>query len=654
MALVVAPVATPILSKSEILDLAVRRQREFRARDALYDVLGLYYYGRDLSDQTVNVLAMNSQGRPLLRDLERYKEASRIYSSQRLAPIVDDYQALVGRMPSTRVEPPDSSTAGEAKAELLTKYLISTQELSDMDRQQAEAGFHMPAYGDACYLLEVDSTLRRVVWSVVDPRSAFPSFYRGYKRYQVADLIVRTIDDPDSIKRTYGFMPRTADKNDCTVTIYTSQYQRTVVVGVDRAVVGPHVEWNLPFCPAQWVFNKVNGAFGQSDIAQSLGQQDFMDFAYNILIDGLVRNVYGTIISIRNPQQTGQEPIVLGPNPPPIYVEENGGVTATQVGGDIAPAMQMIQQTIGDINASTGTSQVRQEGQMHGSIQTGRAIHAAQGPQSTRIDLKQENLGASIRRLNAMTLEMQEKAPHLGTREIEIWGRYKGRSFTEKLSGKDIDGWYRNTVMWDALIGLNLQQREQIATQGVISGLWDDFRARELVGVEDPIGMRDRVKAMKLYQAEVEAEVQRTMQGAMGGQPPAGGQGAPGGGAPSSLGGPGGQAQPPSGPPQIMRPPGLAQLGANGQPPGLPTGVPQGISRKAVESTLAAVADKLKGTVWAVGELALTGQSLRPQLIVSDWKDQPLVMQSLKPLIPTVKVNAGQEKDLPEGAVRVA
>ena len=672
MAVAQLEVPAKILSAKEILALADKRMQKYAARDALYEVLNLYYYGKGLSEGSQKVLAANSVGRPLLRDLERYKDGAQVYSAQRLAPIVDDYQALIGQMPNSRVEPPDSSEAGETKADLATKYLISTHEISDMVHQQADAGFHLPAFGDACYILEIDSDLRRVVWSVVHPLTAFPEFHRGYKRFQVADLIIRTIAEPEQLRRDYGITVNSESGRDCAVTTYISAYQRTIVVGTPPFEVVKHAEWDLGFCPAQWVYNKVNGAFGQSDIGQSLAQQDFMDFAYNILIDGLVRNVYGNIISIRNPQNTGDTPIVLGPNMPPVLLQDDGAVMVTQVGGNIQPAMEMINQTIGDINAATGTSQVRQEGQMHGSIQTGRAIQSAQGPQGTRIDLKQANLGAAVRSLNAMTIEMQVNAPWggstLGKQKFEMFGRFKGKSFGEKITGADLKWenacWTRNTVTWDSMVGMNIQQKEMVATQLILSKLTDDIYARELMGIDDPIGMRERITAMNIALAKEQAEVQSIMQGGAGGAQPGSpgwsmgpsgptvnippGQGGAPGTQPSASSS--GQTGAPPSPQPIFRPPALAAQA----PAGLPTGVPMGVSRKAIETALLAVADKLKGAVFAIGELATNGQTMTPKLLISDHRDQSLVLQTLKPLAANIKVEAQGQKDIPDGAVRVA
>src|SRR5213079_1273280 len=107
----------------------------FAERDLLYETFQRYYRGKQGMGGP-SVQGSNSQGRPILRLSETKANDERAFSTQRLAPIIDDSQALLGRMPASRVEPPDQSEQGTTKAELLSKYLISTHELSRMDRQQ--------------------------------------------------------------------------------------------------------------------------------------------------------------------------------------------------------------------------------------------------------------------------------------------------------------------------------------------------------------------------------------------------------------------------------------------------------------------------------------------------------------------------------------
>src|SRR5438309_9896348 len=192
-----------VISPDEIIDLLAERQRQYKVRDGLYELFNTYYRGQQGMKGKPSVMAANSQGRPLMRVGEQATK-ERVFTSQRLAPIVDDNQALLGRMPATRVEPPDQSQPGLARGELLTKYLISTYELSSMDRQQAEMGYYLPCLGDGCYVLEVEPDLRRVVWTVVDPSTAYPSFMSGYRRYDVLDLIIHYLIDPYAARARWG------------------------------------------------------------------------------------------------------------------------------------------------------------------------------------------------------------------------------------------------------------------------------------------------------------------------------------------------------------------------------------------------------------------------------------------------------------------
>lgn len=637
-----------ILNGDEIIELARKRRKQYQKRNTLYDLYSLYYFGDHPSNDSIEILAMNSQGRPLLRDLERMKGSGTVYSTQRLAPIIEDYQALVGRMPQVRMEPPDPEPSGEEWAETWTKYLISTFEISDMIRQQQDGGFHLSAFGDECILLEPDGDrhspyYKRVVWEVVDPRSAMPEFYRGHRRQQVRDLIIQRPEEYETILATYGIRPKSDEETDRMVTIYISQHQRSVVVGTDAWRMPIHTDWNLTFCPAIWVFNKINGKMAQSDIAHSLAHQDAQDYISNVMMDGIVRAIYGTIIAIKDPANVSTQTWTWGPNPAPIITQSTGGVQVAQANADLTPALQLLQQVQGDLNAAAGTSQVRQEGQMHGSIQTGRAIHAAQGPQGTRIDLRQENLGAGIRNAVAMTLEMQEKAPDLQG-EFEIFGRYKGKSFREVVNTKDIDGWYRARVTWDTLVGMNAQQRLQVAYEGKVAKIYGNVTAMEMAGVEDPLGEIERIEQDEIRQAEHQARVQ----GIMGGQQPvpSGGAAAPAGpGGPPPQGGAGPQAAAP--PRMLARPEGMGQFGQPG-PQSL------GVALKEVEALVGLIASKLKGTVWAIGDLATQGSSMQPKLLVSDWRDQPLVMQALKEKAPGLSVKAKPEDEMPREAVRVA
>jgi hypothetical protein len=637
------------LSAKEILDLADRRRFALADRDRAYEVYSAYYFGEQAGMGSPAVRAMNTQGRPLMRDLENSNVAMQTeYRSNRLMPVVDDAQALLGRMPNTRVPPPDSSDAAIAKADKETKYVISTQDLSNMDDQQEEVGWFLPCLGDAMYMLDVEPKLRRVVWQTVDPRCAYPAFKLGYQRYDMLDVILCEEVDPYEARARFGsdiIDPRN-ESAWIPITIYISQFQRAIVVGQDgREQMVRDTHWNLPFCPAVWVFNKKNGRFAQSDIGQSLVPQDALDYLMTVFLDGAAFATYAVPV-VKDPTNLGTDGLPpYGPGMAPITVGEKGDFKFETPKSDLS-AIQMGQGAMTqEIYTATGTSEVRQEGKLHSSLPTGRAAHALQGPQATRFEMKQTKLATAIRRMNSMTLEMQETAPYLGNHTFDIYGRIGGKSFLEKFTPKeDISGWYRNEVRWDSVLGMNPQQKTAMAYEAKAAGLIDSERAIEIFGEEDPPAMVERVRREKEREMQQQAQMAQGMP--PGGGAPGGGQGPAGQGAPSGGQLPGNSPAP--SPTRIARPYGLGA-----QQSELPTGVPKGVTIDAVKKALALVADKLKGTVALVGEVAQQGTGQHIEALISDFKDHPRVVPVLQALDPKAKVRALDEEKWPDDAVRV-
>lgn len=645
------PFISPGLGAVDIMELAERRMRALRYRDEAYEVYSDYYFGEQAGMGSPSVRAMNSQGRPLLRDLENSAVGGVTeYRSNHLMPVIDDATALLGRMPNSRVTNPDSSEQGIKKAVKETKYILSTHELSNMDDQQEEVGWFLPCLGDAMYMLTVGvdgPAKRRVVWQTVDPRCAYPAFKLGHERYDMLDVILREMVDPYEAKARFG-SDLIDPKNESAlipITIYISQFQRTVLVGQDNRLEVVHdTRWTLPFCPAVWVFNKKNGRFAQSDISQSLIPQDASDYLMSVFLD-VAAFMTSPVPVVKEPTNLGTDNLPpWGPGMSPITIGEKGDFKFVSPQGDLSAIQLGLRETTQEIYTGTGTSEVRQEGKLHSSIPTGRAAHALQGPQATRFELKQQKLSTAIRRLNAMTLELQEKGPFLGNHTFDIHGRTKEGSFLEKFTPKtDIAGWYRNEVRWDTVIGMNQQQKTAMAYEAKAAGIIDDERAIEIFGEEDPPGMVERVRRMKLREMELQQQAQGG--GAPGGGAPPGG---PGGGPPPQGAGPGGAQGGPPSPTKIARPYGLGA-----QQPQLPTGVPQGVTLDAVKKALELVADKLRGTVALIGEVAQQGTGQHIEALISDFKDHARVVPVLQALDPKAKVKAMDEAKWPDDAVRV-
>jgi hypothetical protein len=253
---------------------------------------------------------------------------------------------------------------------------------------------------------------------------------------------------------------------------------------------------------------------------------------------------------------------------------------------------------------------------------------------------------------------MQEKAPYLKDQEIEIYGRYKAASFRQTMKTSEIDGWYQVTVSWEQLMGMSRPARVQMAMEGMASKIWSQEYAMDIAGVEDPAAMvleveqwEDRQHKQQLKMAQAEQGQQPGQGQAPGGMQPKPsvpgvsfpGQGQPGQGAP------GGQGQGPPAPGMIFRP----QVVQQSKPP--IGGVPQGVTLTAIENALRAVADKLRGTVWAVGDLARSGQAVKPELRLSDHRDYRYVKQALATIAPDAVIKfEGSEEAMGPFKARVA
>jgi hypothetical protein len=648
---VTVPKRSPVLSAQQINAIAVDRFQRFQWRNDLYLRRLSYYLGPERTEDsgvTRNVINMDSKGRPLMRHIGDSTRAQYRYFYNAIAPIVDDYRAIIGKMPRVMVPPEDVGSDGAvAKAEKMTRYAHSTMSLCDMDLQQAEAGFFLPTLGDAVYVLEVDPPRKgkggRVAITTMPPLYAYPSFKRGFKRFQLHDLVIAYREDPDILLRDYGYEASDNPSSTLLVT-YLSPYQRTICIGKE---VLAHVEFDLGFCMAEWCFNKnvmqgTFASFAQSDIGNILDLQDFQNWLRGVASDGLIYSTY-PITHIQNIQSFTDDQLEVGPGSIAMSQGEQGKITVAGFTADIKPAMQLLDGASHDILTGAGTTDARIQGQQHSSIQTGRGLHAAQGPQATRMDLSQATLGFYLERVFKKVFELQETGPFLG-KKFEMHGRYKGRTFREEFDPKeDIDGWYQASVSWDQSVGVNQQQKIQMGAQAHNFGLVDDLMAMEMAGIEDPMEMRKRIEAEHAWRASLPGGGAPD-QGAGQGQPPA--EAAQGSTAPTG----GGPPAPPQGPPQsmIFRPPQMASP----QPP--PGGVPQGATEPAITTALGSVLGKLKGTVFAAGELAEMGQSVKPEIFVTALADQKWVKQALKQIAPDAVIKYAPEDKLPPEAERLA
>lgn len=644
---------TGILTGAQIAQIATARRQKDRVRLNWYDRYDRYYYPDEINADG-GVQAMDPTGRPVLRLVrQEAQEFERRYLANILSPIVEDQQALIGQMPMAKMLPPGDDDAAKVVATKGTHYLTSTYDFCGFVQHWAEAAFHTKLYGDSCLVPEVVADDKRfqgrVAITEVDPHYAFPRFHTGWRRWQLYDLVVAWLMDPADVKDDYGIKVEDEDLEPGTelvqVATYISTKQRTTVVGVsgkqrwEEGLPQHHIEWDLPFHPAVWIFNKqAGGRHGQSDIGQALGLQDMYDFSLNVATDAEIEATY-SITHVVDPQKFGEEPFDVGPGE---TVSSRGGGEIRKISPSPHPrtALDLAERARTDATRVAGTTQARTDGVLPGSIQTGRAIKASQGPQASRLDLTLALMKRGLEKMNQGVLMLQELAPIAGTMTFDIWGRAQGHTFREMFDPQvDIAGWYVTEVTFDRLLGHTHQEKVVQAMQGVAGRLHTRRYGMELIGVEDPEQMEKDVNEEALADARLEAEKQRMLQEAQQGSAspgaPVGPQAKPGipnVQIPAMAGGPGAQQ---AGPVPLVRPSVLAR-----QNP-VSSGLPQGVGLQEVRQKLAG--EKLKGQVFAVGELAIMGQSKNPQLRVTAFEDYRVVRAA----IPEAEVRFMAEDKLP-------
>jgi hypothetical protein len=624
------------LSTPEIFDLASTRISDFHGRDMGYRQRLGYYYGKSAMEED-ELRVADSAGKPVMRYRENSSSGFRTIANK-TQPIADDFQAVIGRLPRKRVDPPDPSEPAKKKAEMLTRYLSSTDDLSRGVLQQAEAGFFSSVLGDVCYVLHVIHDQRRVAWSAVNPLFCYPSFKRGWERHELYDVAVVTLESDEVLERDFGYTPYDDSPEAHRLIEYHSPWQRTMVVGDrDHLMEISNIRHNLGFCMARWHYNKFTaGEMGSADIAGILELQDYYNFSLRVLQDGLVEMTYPVRMIKGALGDNAQIPIGPGET---IEGDETGDIVTSAPTPHPQAGLALLDLTRNDMMAGAGTTPVRTEGDAESSIPTGKAIHAIQGPQATRLDLRQTLMAFTFSRLYAMILQTQEKAPYLAGKEVEINGRLDGKAFRQTFNSSEIDGWYNVTVAWEPLIGLSLPSKVQVAVTGMASKLWGRKHASDIAGVEDPYAEWDDIKEFMREEAHLQAEIQQIAQGGQPGQPPGPGgmqpqPQVPGVKMPGQQGGqPGGQGGKAAPTPLTFRPPPQPQ-----PTPQPAAGVPQGVTITAVENALRAVASKLRGTVFVVGELARQGMSMRPELRITDFRDFRFVKEALAQIAPNVQI----------------
>lgn len=625
----------------ELLEDLKTRKGECSTRNALYQRSRAAYFG-DPEDGDTQVQGMDSAGRVTLRVGNiRGQLMQRSGKVNLLTPIVDDYMYLRGPVPTMKVTPEDEGEEAKQAAIKRSRIVRAQWTNSRMDVQQIEAAWHLTALGDTCYTLTPVFPDQEELFyptgiyiTVVDPATAYPKFRTGFRRGELENLFVIDTITPDIARSEYEI--ESHKKEIEVIHHYARDYNCLIV---DETLVRTVVH-NLGFCTAEWVKNKEVGRFAQSDIGGVLDQHLELQIMTEVMKDAIIESTYSQLL-IKDPVNVAEQ-FEVGPGAPPIVVQGTGDARRIPPSPPPQAADMIIQRQWENIQHQTGSAPVRTEGKIEGSNISARAINTAQGPMETRLAGTQLLLGQSLQRLNSKILLMFSKLKDYQGEEISIWGQEQGQSFAMSFTPDELNGWYRNSINYGAMVGSSNHEKAvvglQLMGQQLVPGEW----VLEQIGVDDPETQIKEAEAQADRRMKQQMQMQ---QGAQGGQPQqggdpagaqqaqtmapaeqgqsldAGGQGDTSGanltGSPSGQEG-GGQVQPP---PSM---PGFNAMQSAPTSPGMGSPTPMGGPLQQVKAAIAVASARMQGSITgAVPEKDRDG--LRIKVTITDWRDKSIV-----------------------------
>lgn len=649
-----------------LLEELKQRRSDCSPRNALYQRSRSAYFGDPDEESGYGVEAMDSVGRVTLRvGAIRNALIKRNGKVNLLTPIVDDYMYLRGTVPTLKVLPEDESDDAKTTAIKRSRILRAQWQNSAMDEQQIEAAFFLTCLGDVVYTLtpvfpdeEEQFRPAGVYITVVDPATAFPQFRVGWDRHELKDLFICESVRPEVARAEYGVR---SDKKAVDVIHYLSRTYNCLIV--DREEIS-RVDHKLGFCPAQWVRNKMVGKdrFAQSDIGGVIDQHNELQIMTEVMKDALIEATYAQLV-VKDPVNVGEQ-IEVGPGAEPIVVQATGDVRRVPPAPPPTAADMIITRTWENIQHQTGSAPVRTEGKIEGSNISARAIHSSQGPMETRLAGLQVLLGQGLQRMNAKILLMFAKLEGFQGETISIWGQEGGKPFAASFTPEDLNGWFRNSISYGAMVGSSNHEKAvvglQLMGQQLVPGEW----VLEQIGVEDPETQLKEAESQAKRRMQDQMQMQGGGQHGAGGPPPQGGPQDPGAqqaqiqgpaeqGQSLAAGGQGegdtsgnnatGAPVPVQPPPQL---PGFGPMAGAPTQPGMGSPTPLAGPLPQVRAAIAAASERMRGSiVTATPEKA--GDAMRIHVVITDWADKSIVRAAFESEGLKTRITSNDKKKVP-------
>lgn len=582
---------------------------EFKTRDVAYKVTNNTYLSRS-SDGNQAVMTW----RPIMLDNQLTADNEHREAINLARQIGLHHQASFANPPRLWNRPPDDPELGHKNTQVINSVLQG----SKIKILQGRQSHFLTVRGDAVYGIgyNTDPKADLPVWvRGMDPKYCYPAVDDREGLGSLQDnLITYSVRRKWAEKHYNVSLP--GEKTEVRVFEYWDDEWRLMQIDKVKLQEPWKLRHNLGFVPWYWCYNQIPGLFAQSDISETTKVQELVNDILLLTLDATRRNVDKSYIGIGVKGNLEPRPgKILGIANPQARVE----ALETAVPPQMLISVMNVLQSHG--MSMAGISPISMEGMAEGSIVTGSAVRHQVEAIEARMNAKRSYLEAVFSWIGSSSLRVLAKK--FASRELSL--HIDGRT---SHKGSDVGTWFDCQASYGSFDGLTPTERGNWAMQG-LGRVHGRRTAIQLAYPESDVQAVEReIDDFQLQQATVAAQAQAAAQQILSGGDQTS-PSAPPQGAPAQAG----QSQPT--PPQLeQRPPipGMQQLGS-----------PATVSD--LKLLLRLVQGRLKGEVYAIGEMAITGMALAPDVAVTEEEDRPVVMAALAPK--NVRVQVGVHQDEP-------
>lgn len=418
-----------------------------------------------------------------------------------LANVVDRYTDFMSQPPDWRVIPSDITEEAMVMADKQEKFLYSQWELNNIQMaQQWQAhlqallgmfGFSVIPNFDKHGKLANPEQYVRINVLTPDYTYAMPKS----DNIRDNDFIIVDAFNYENARDQYNPSLSANAKRDMANThIY---FDKDIIKVIENGEIVNEIGHDFGFIPIVLGQNRVkpHNVEGVGDLDQSVGLMEYVNELLSWQADIIEYHANPTTI-IKG--YSGDDKL---PNGGRWFLGPDGDAKFLQWTGPGPAVDNMLAKVIGYIQDMTHLSPAI----LGNDIPSGTSGSAVQsllsGIQATMLR-KQVTLGDVYNKTNEVIFRVVEKI--FGNKELVVRGTKKGNVFVDKFKGSEINGNYRNQVVWPAGI-LDQPSRVNLEIQKMSARLQSRHTAMEKIGIDSPI---DEMKRIDLEDAkELERQI---------------------------------------------------------------------------------------------------------------------------------------------------